>query len=108
MFGRILQLQYNAYGPHDQRCFVTIEKINMVKSQGNNFEDAMEELRKIFSVPVPGQTPMQERQIEHDIYNNDSKRGLSKSQSSMSSKSVKTNKVLKVWNSMRKKPTAQR
>ena len=51
MFSRILQLQYSKYGPEDHRCFVTIDKIEMVRSQGANFESAVEELRKTFSIP---------------------------------------------------------
>jgi hypothetical protein len=51
MFGRILDLQHEEYGPHDRRCYVTIDKINMVRSRGTNFEEAVEDLRKTFSMP---------------------------------------------------------
>eukprot|EP00538_Stauroneis_constricta_P006147 CAMPEP_0119552320 /NCGR_PEP_ID=MMETSP1352-20130426/5354_1 /TAXON_ID=265584 /ORGANISM="Stauroneis constricta, Strain CCMP1120" /LENGTH=1701 /DNA_ID=CAMNT_0007598543 /DNA_START=457 /DNA_END=5562 /DNA_ORIENTATION=+ len=52
MFGRILQLQYGAYGPHDPRCYVTMEKIKMVQNRGKDFEIAIGELRKTFSAPT--------------------------------------------------------
>jgi hypothetical protein len=65
MFGRILQLQYNEYGPHDRRCFITVDKINMVRSKGTNFEDAVEQLRKTFSVPVVQKAPPSEPTEPH-------------------------------------------
>jgi len=51
MYNRILTLQQNEYGPHDRRCFVTVEKMNMVQGKGIQYEGAIEELRKTFSVP---------------------------------------------------------
>jgi hypothetical protein len=56
MFGRILDLQKSEYGPLDRRCYVTIDKINMVRSQGTNFQQAIEELRKTFSMPEAART----------------------------------------------------
>ena len=47
MFNRILQLQQDEYGPHDRRCFVTVDKINMVQSKGVQYEDAIEELKAL-------------------------------------------------------------
>ena len=51
MFGRILVMQQNEYGNQDRRCYVTIDKIKMVESQGQKFEMAVEELRRTFSMP---------------------------------------------------------
>jgi len=51
MYNRILTLQQNAYGPNDRRCFITVEKMNMVQGKGVQYEGAIEELRKTFSVP---------------------------------------------------------
>jgi len=52
MYNRILTLQQNEYGPNDRRCLVTVEKMNMVQGKGVQYEGAIEELRKTFSVPV--------------------------------------------------------
>jgi hypothetical protein len=114
MFGRILQLQYNAYGAHDRRCFVTIEKINMVRSQGTNFEDAVEELRKTFSlpaadkpIPVKLTAPLQ---FDSREAKSPSKPGMPRQQMSPGTPVLKgkqpvkaTNKIFKVMTSMRKK-----
>jgi hypothetical protein len=51
MFGRILEIQIKEYGPQDRRCYVTIDKINMVRSRGKDFEEAVKGLQKTFSVP---------------------------------------------------------
>ena len=51
MYNRILTLQQKEYGPNDRRCFVTVEKMNMVQGKGVQYEGAIEELRKTFSVP---------------------------------------------------------
>jgi len=51
MYNRILTLQKNEYGPNDRRCFVTVEKMNMVQGKGVQYEGAIEELRKTFYVP---------------------------------------------------------
>ena len=99
MFGRILQLQGQEYGAHDRRCYITMDKIKMVRSQGGNFENAVEELRKTFSSPgmenSPDSTPSSEL----------SKPKLEKSASApvFKGKPVKANKVFKVLNSMRKR-----
>jgi len=57
MFGRILDLQRKEYGSQDSRCFVTVDKINMVKSSGTKFEEAVAELRKTFSLPDTDDVP---------------------------------------------------
>jgi hypothetical protein len=51
MYNRILTLQQNEYGPNDRRCFVTVEKMNMVQGKGVQYEGAIEQLRKTFSIP---------------------------------------------------------
>ena len=51
MYNRILTLQQNEYGPNDRRCFVTVDKMNMVQGKGVQYEGAIEQLRKTFSVP---------------------------------------------------------
>lgn len=50
MFGRILDLQQKEYGANDRRCHVTKDKIEMFQSKGTNFDQAIEELRKTFSI----------------------------------------------------------
>jgi len=52
MYNRILTLQQNEYGPNDRRCLVTVEKMNMVQGKGVQYEGAIEELRRTFSVPA--------------------------------------------------------
>ena len=52
MYNRILTLQQSTYGPNDRRCFVTSEKIKTVQGKGVQYEGAIEELRKTFSVPT--------------------------------------------------------
>jgi hypothetical protein len=103
MFGRILQLQYNEYGPHDRRCFITIDKINMVRSKGTNFEDAVEQLRKTFSVPVVQKEPTEPRRAAPKTKPLKSTKGPP----AKGSKPPK-NKVLKVFTGMRKKKSAER
>ena len=107
MFGRILELQHKEYGPHDRRCYVTIDKINMVRSRGTNFEHAIEELRKTFSMPVVEKksTPAEAQSDQTD---------QAKAQQSLKSQSMpvpkgkgQKNKVMKVLSSMRKKKTQQ-
>ena len=51
MYNRILTLQQKEYGPNDRRCFVTVEKMNMVQGKGVQYEGAIEQLRKTFYVP---------------------------------------------------------
>lgn len=51
MYNRILTLQQHEYGLNDRRCCVTVEKMNMVQGKGVQYEGAIEELRKTFSVP---------------------------------------------------------
>ena len=50
MYNRILTLQQREYGPNDRRCFVTVEKMNMVQGKGAQYEGTIEELRKTFSL----------------------------------------------------------
>ena len=111
MFSRILEIQQTAYGPHDRRCFVTVDKINMVQGKGIQYEDTIEELRKTFSMPkasVPrNQQPPAERSRAGRKNNNGidgrqpvdahARRGRNQKSSN------KKNKVLKVLNSMMKK-----
>ena len=79
MFARILLLQRKEFGPKDRRCFVTIDKINMVRSRGTNFEEAVETLRNTFSVPVttpkkrqptPPQPQLTSQQLGQDLGQN--------------------------------------
>ena len=51
MFERILEIQKKEHGPQDPRCYVTIDKINMMQSRGADFEEAIEGLQKTFSHP---------------------------------------------------------
>ena len=44
-------MQQNEYGRQDRRCFVTLDKIKMVQSQGQQFEMAVEKLRRTFTMP---------------------------------------------------------
>jgi len=96
MFRRILDLQQKEYGPHDRRCFVTMDKIKLVQGQGAKYEEAIEGLRKTFSMPevsVPtnessGVRPKGDQQSRNNVV--------------LKGKNQK-NKVLKVLNSIRKK-----
>ena len=104
MFGRILQLQYKEYGPHDRRCFITIDKINMVRSKGTDFEDAVEQLRKTFSVPVVRKaTPPEPSGATPKAKSPKSAKGLPAKRSK-----APKNKVLKVFTGMRKKKPVER
>ena len=110
MFSRILDLQANEYGPHDRRCFVTMEKINMVRMRGTNFESAVDELRKTFAGPPAFEDELPETiQLLKSPDNSSERRSNSelppRPQSAQSNKGKppKTNKMLKVLTSMRKK-----
>ncbi len=96
MFDRVLELQQKEYGPHDQRCYVTIDKIKIVKSRGTNFEQAVEELRRTFSMPDEDsidQSPgKKEKRVSHE-------------QTIQKTKNQK-NKVIQVLTSIRKKKPA--
>lgn len=107
MFGRILQLQYKEYGPHDRRCFITIDKINMVRSKGTNFEDAVEQLRKTFSIPVVQKATPPEPTEPRGTSPKAKAPKSSKGPPAKRSKPPK-NKVLKVFTGMRKKKPAER
>jgi hypothetical protein len=122
MFDRILQLQTNEYGPQDRRCFVTMEKINMVRRRGGtNFETAVDDLRRTFSSPLTSgpEEPTDEspsnphdskdEPIEEITEETKARPLLPKSYSvpsvpSTKGKNQKT--LLKVFNSMRKKKPA--
>jgi hypothetical protein len=101
MFGRILEVQRREYGLHDSRCSVTVDKINMVKSSGIKFEEAVSELRKTFSLPEPGSRasaavrPNQERNV----------RAAPTARGSLTPSKSKNqkNKVIQVLTSIRKK-----
>jgi len=100
MFGRIFELQRREYGAQDSRCFITMDKINMVKSSGTKFEEAVAELRKTFSLPETEtrQVPAQVRQ-DRDTHPLPKSAGGSTPTKSRNSK----NKVMKVLTSIRKK-----
>lgn len=108
MFNRILQLQQDEYGPHDRRCFVTVDKINMVQSKGVQYEDAIEELRKTFSMPSakhPSFTNNTSIETKVQIkvkHNPPSDKTIQHPKTSGKSKNKK-NKVMKVFSSLRKK-----
>jgi hypothetical protein len=95
MFSRILDLQRNEYGPHDRRCYVTTDKINMVQLKGIQYEEAIEELGKTFTMPkasVPTNAPK-------GPHNNPPRPLDAQTRKQTKQKS----KVMKVLNSMRKK-----
>lgn len=107
MFGRILDLQQKEYGAHDRRCYVTADKINMVKSRGTTFEQAVEELRKTFSIPEqqdpkPSTPPKGERR---EAKVNRASPSIQNQHSLQKTKNQK-NKVMKVLTSIRKKKGA--
>ena len=115
MFGRILDLQKDEYGPHDRRCFVTMEKINMVRRRGTNFENAVDELRKTFAGPPTLDNEEADQNPESILLvkspSDTSERRLNNSElpprphsvQSNKGRPPKTNKVMKVFTSMRKK-----
>ena len=95
MFNRILRLQQKEYGPHDRRCFVTVDKINMVQGKGVQYENAIEKLRKTFSMPEASTSI---------ISSSHQKAKLKHPQNQKSAKNKnRANKVLKVFSSIRKK-----
>jgi hypothetical protein len=116
MFSRILEIQQSEYGPHDRRCFVTVDKINMVQGKGIQYDDTIEELRKTFSMPEasvprnqqpaersrPGSKHSKGRRETKGIKGRQGDDALSQ-QGSSQKKLNRKNKVLKVLNSMRKK-----
>ena len=69
---------------------MTVDKINMVKSRGANFEQAVEELRKTFSIPEDGARPARKGQQKGN-------------QASHNKAKNQKNKMMKVLKSMRKK-----
>ena len=102
MFGRILDLQRKEYGSQDSRCFVTVDKINMVKSSGTKFEEAVSELRKTFSLPetddVPPPPPSPPPQSKDTRVTPPSRGGLTPTRPKQPK-----NKVMKVLTAIRKK-----
>ncbi|KAL3924217.1 MAG: hypothetical protein SGILL_001180 [Bacillariaceae sp.] len=103
MFRRILELQQNEYGPHDRRCYVTVDKINMVQSKGAPYEEAVEALHKTFTMPAASQ-PINEP-VDGVSKANGSKGRRTKARSvpdPLRNRPQK-NKVMKVLNSIRKK-----
>lgn len=98
MFGRILDLQQKEYGPHDRRCYITVDKINMVKSRGTNFEHAVEELRRTFSIPEEEESSPKKKEPSA----NRSSPSIPNQHSHLKAKNQK-NKVMKVLTSIRKK-----
>lgn len=106
MFGRIYELQQQEYGPHDRRCYVTVEKINMVKSRGTNFEKAVEELRKTFSIPIEEPKPFPPKGQKKETRGNRESPSVPNQHPMQKSKNQK-NKVMKVLTSIRKKKAPQ-
>jgi hypothetical protein len=107
MFCRILQLQHHEYGPHDRRCYVTIDKINMVRSRGTNFEKAVEELRKTFSMPEVTRPAHATPSDTSEIKEGKAQQASARTQSASLSKGKgHKNKVLKALTSIRKKKPA--
>jgi hypothetical protein len=107
MFARILDLQQKEYGAHDRRCYVTADKINMVKSRGSTFEQAMDELRKTFSIPEPDSDyspPIINKGERKEAKGSQVSSSMQNQQSPQKSKNQK-NKVMKVFTSIRKKKT---
>jgi hypothetical protein len=105
MFGRILDLQQEEYGANDRRCYVTADKINMVKGQGTTFEQAVEELRKTFSIPEQDLKPSPPKGERGEATYNRASPSMRNQQSPQKTKNQK-NKVMKVLTSIRKKKTA--
>jgi hypothetical protein len=117
MFSRILEIQQREYGPLDRRCFVTADKINMVQGKGIQYEDAIEELHKTFSLPeatVPKNHPRSNDSSRNGSRGNKVSRGskgtkgrqadeAQTQQGKVQKKSNQKNKVLKALSSMRKK-----
>ena len=105
MYNRILTLQQKEYGPHDRRCFVTVDKINMVQGKGVQYESAIEELRKTFSMPSTSASvsPLISNSSPQRSKDKRSPRWGKTPQTEKSSIKNKKNKVLKVFSSMIKK-----
>ena len=99
MYNRILTLQQNEYGPNDRRCFVTVEKMNMVQGKGVHYEGAIEKLRKTFSIP-PATSALNSAQ---DGQKNRSPRGEKKSHCLKNITKNKKKKGLKALTSKMKK-----
>jgi hypothetical protein len=52
MFERILELLKKEHGQEDERYRMAIDRIHMVRSIGNDFEEAVKELQKTVLVPL--------------------------------------------------------
>jgi hypothetical protein len=119
MFHRILEVQQSEYGPLDRRCFVTADKISMVQGKGIQYEKALEELHKTFSLPERTE-PKNQPQSKGDSMSSSKKSGkVSRGNKSNKGRQAldatqtrqakgnnnmnQTNKVLKALSSMMKK-----
>ena len=60
-----MTLQQREYGPNDRRCFVTVEKMNMVQGKGIEYEGAIEQLSKTFLVQPASRSPQIEKPFKH-------------------------------------------
>ena len=117
MFGRILELQQKEYGIHDPRCYMTLDKIKIVQRRGTNFEQAVEELRKTFSIPDDNEeedhaklssttssgSGSGKRSTYQPLMATGSSGGCSQSEQSMQKTKTQKNKMMKVITSIRKK-----
>ncbi|KAG7352237.1 tetratricopeptide repeat protein [Nitzschia inconspicua] len=111
MFSRILDLQQKKFGPRDPRCFVTIDKINMVQGRGGQYNDAIEALHRTFTMPEAS-SPVNEVALDEcskSTKGSNSSRTskkkswkMSNSQGSKQQSKPQRNKVIKVLNSIRK------
>mmetsp|Transcript_27615 Transcript_27615/g.59467 ORF Transcript_27615/g.59467 Transcript_27615/m.59467 type:complete len:500 (-) Transcript_27615:106-1605(-) len=103
MYNRILTLQQREHGPHDRRCFVTVDKINMVQGKGVQYEGAIEELRKTFSFPIFSGPPSVSGSSLTDSKSYRSPPKEKTPQAKKSGVKRKKNKVLKALSSVIKK-----
>jgi hypothetical protein len=74
MFERILDLLEKEYGQEDKRYRMAIDRINMVRSIGNDFEEAVKELQKTVLVPLASSSPSKTK----PLMNPSSKSGATK------------------------------
>ena len=103
MYNRILTLQQREHGPRDRRCFVTVDKINMVQGKGVQYEGAIEELRKTFSLPTYSGPPSVSGSSHTDSKSYRSPQKGKTPQAKKSGVKKKKNKVLKALSSVIKK-----
>lgn len=101
MFGRILEIQKKEYGPQDPRCYITIDKINMMQSRGADFEAAIEGLQKTFSYPNTNARAEKAASIDESLQSK--KSSINKPPTGrQKGKSSQKNKVIKALNSKKK------